>query len=109
MGQHFENQEEQCDSIYNGETGKNSYTRGNQHTADLIAGKDSSVLWNHCVEKHDGVKQQFAMTVEDKMRGDPMKRQILESIRISRVPEEKSLNRKDEWNSARLPRALITR
>ena len=109
MGQHPEHQEEQCDSEYNGETGKNSYTRGNQHTTDLIAGKDSSVLWNHCVEKHDGVRQPFTMTVADKVRGDPMKRQILESIRISQVPEEKNLNRKGEWNSARLPRAIIIR
>ena len=108
MGQRSENQEEQCDSIYNGETGKNGYTRGNQHAAELAAGKDSSTLWKHCMEKHGRIKQQFTMTIEDKVRGDSMKRQILESIRINKVPEEKSLNRKDEWNSARVPRASIS-
>ena len=109
MGQHFENENEECDSVYNGETGKNGYVRGSKHARDLIAKNDSSALWQHCMEKHGGVMQRFGMTIEDKVRGDAMKRQILESIRISRVPEDRNLNRKGEWNSARLPRAVITR
>ena len=113
MGQHDENETEDCGSVYNGETGKNGFIRGGKHAKDLIAGRDgrndSSVLWQHCVENHGGTLQRFEMTIEDRVRGDAMKRQILESIRISRVPEDKSMNRKDEWNSARLPRATITR
>ena len=65
-------------------------------------------MWKHCIEKHGGVIQKFEMTILDKVRGDSMKRQILESIRISRIPEEKSLNRKDEWNAARVPKASIS-
>ena len=113
MGHRFENGEEQCDwtcdCIYNGETGKNGYTRGNQHIADITAGKDSSAMWKHCMEKHGGVIQKFEMTIIDKVCGDSMKRQILESIRINGTPEEKSLNRKDEWNAARVPKASISK
>jgi len=109
MGNQLENDEERCDSEYNGETGKVGYVRGGKHSADLRNHREDSVLWQHSLEKHDGVEQNFEMTIVDKVRGDAMKRQILESIRIGKVPNEKNLNRKDEWNSARVPRVRITR
>ena len=105
----MENEEEQCDAEYNGETGKVGYVRGNKHSADLTNHREDSVLWQYCIEKHNGAEQHFEMTIVDKVRGDAMKRQILESIRISRVPDERNLNRKDEWNSARIPRVRIAR
>ena len=98
---------EDCESVYNRETGKNGFIGGGRHAQDLIARNDSSVLRQHCVE--NGGKILWYQTIEDRVRGDQMKRQILESIRISQVPEENTMNRKDEWNSARLPRATISR
>ena len=109
LGNRLEDEDEKCDSEYNGETGKVGYVRGGQHAAELRNHRDTSVLWQHCMEKHAGVEQNFEMTVLDRVRGDAMKRQILESIRISKIPSQRNMNRKDEWKSARVPRVLITR
>ena len=47
------------------------------------------------------------MTVVDCSRGDPMMRQILESIRINKEPEERRINDKTEWNIGKIPQAEI--
>ena len=107
LGQPSDDRDEQCDSVYNGETGKNGFSRGKKHDDDLTNCRDSSALWKHCVQKHGGTIQKFEMTIQDRARGDSMKRQILESIRIQTIPEDKSLNGRSEWNSARVPRATI--
>ena len=97
----------QCEDVYQGETGKNGYTRGGQHAIDYERKRESSTLWKHCVSKHGGQEQKFEMTIEDRSRNDPTKRQILEAVRIRKVPGEKLMNSKSEWNSARVPRARI--
>ena len=47
------------------------------------------------------------MTIVDKVRNDPTKRQILESIRMQKVPESHQMNSKSEWNTTRIPRIRI--
>ena len=47
------------------------------------------------------------MTIEDRSRNDPTKRQVLESVRIQKVPGDLLMNGKSEWNGARIPRARI--
>ena len=66
--------------------------------------RDESALWKHCVSVHNGELQVFKMGVVDKCRNDPTKRKILESVRLQKVPVERVMNSRSEWNSARLPR-----
>ena len=43
------------------------------------------------------------MRVVDYVRGDPMKRHILDAVRINEFPEEKRIKDKTEWCVGKLP------
>ena len=69
--------------------------------------RETSAMWKHCVEEHNSVPQKFEMVIVDRVRNDPMKRQILEAIRIQEVPQERQMNSRAEWNMNRIPRITI--
>ena len=98
---------EECEYEYTGQTSTNGYTRGRKHEEDYKAKRDESALWKHCVNVHNNELQTFRMTIVDKCRNDPTKRQILESIRMHKVPVEQVMNSRSEWNSTKLPRISI--
>ena len=97
-----------CEFQYTGKTGLNAYTRGKKHEEEYRAKREGSMLWKHCTNIHGGVNQNFDMEVIDRVRGDPTKRQILESVRMQRVPAEYTMNSRSEWTSARLPRINVS-
>ena len=97
----------ECSYAYTGQTGQNAYTRGNAHIDDYNKKKEDSALWKHCVNVHNSQNQIFEMSVVDKCRNDPTKRQILEAVRLQRAPENTSMNSRSEWNTARVPRIQI--
>ena len=107
LGDKLENPESKCGGEYKGETGKNGFSRGSKHQDDYRNKREASTLWKHCTLKHGGQEQVFEMTIEDRSRNDPTKRQILEAVRIQKVPSDLLMNGKSEWNSARVPRAVI--
>ena len=96
-----------CDFIYNGQTGKNGFSRGKEHCDDYRLKRTDSVLWSHCQHQHGRLSQQFSMEVEDVCRDDPTKRQILEAVRIKSTDPAKRMNNKSEWNFVCLPRINI--
>ena len=96
-----------CEFEYTGQTGQNGFTRGSDHLDDYRLKKTESPLWKHCMNCHGGELQTFEMTIIDRCRGDATKRQILESLRIQRVPVDRSMNSRAEWNTARIPRVEI--
>ena len=49
----------------------------------------------------------FRMNVRGVYGNDAMSRQIAESIRINRVPRNRLIHSKTEWNSFQLPRAVV--
>ena len=102
-------QEEKCGGVYNGETGRNGYTRGTKHQEYYKKKQENSAMWKHCVQKHNSRRQEFEMTVQDRVRGDPTKRQILEAVRMSKTKEEDRMNSRAEWNSNRITRINVTR
>ena len=79
--------EEQCKKgLYKGETGGNTYTRGQEHTARLAARDlNNSPLWRHCVEQHEGEEQTFLMSVTGTFRNDAMLRQVTEAFQINNM------------------------
>ena len=93
--------------IYYGETNSNAYTRGVQHIDDYERKRKQSVMWKHCIKKHNGEKQQFDMSIKDYVKGDPTRRQILESVRINQVAEVKRINDKNEWIVGKIPTVKI--
>ena len=58
-------------------------------------------LWEDCLQKHNGEQQHFEMKVVDRCRNDPTKRQILEALRIQKVPKECVMNGKSEYGIQR--------
>ena len=94
-----------CNSKYCGETARNAYTRGKEHMKLLHEKEQNSPLWSHCLKEHNGHIQQFTMNVVRTFHRDSMMRQITEAIHIRKIPERKSMNAKEEWNTVYLPHA----
>ena len=68
-------------SEYEGETSRNSFTRGLEHLAALRLEDEENALWKHCQIELQGIKAEFSMTV---LKGHitPLVRQVNESVRI---------------------------
>eukprot|EP00794_Sanderia_malayensis_P013421 gene13421-14800_t len=58
------------DVKYHGGSSKNGFTRGRQHLEELGRRSESSVIWRHCSEKHDGEIQDFKMNITGNYRND---------------------------------------
>ena len=101
------NCEDDCTYQYTGQTNQNGYTRGVRHLQEYRQQHTTSALWKHCANVHNGDQREFTMTIVDRVRNDPTKRQILEAVRMHRVPESLQMNSKSEWNTTRIPRIRI--
>ncbi len=101
------NCEEDCDYEYTGQTNSNGFTRGGRHIQEYRQQHPKSALWKHCANVHNGDQRRFSMTVVDRSRNDPTKRQILEAVRMQRIPETRQMNSKSEWNTTKIPRIRI--
>lgn len=51
--------------------------------------------------------QKFKMSVTGSYSNDAMLGQIFEDVRIDKVPKGSLINSKNEWNSFRVPRAIV--
>ena len=76
------NCEEDCSYEYTGQTHHNGFTRGEWHLQEFRQQHTKSALWKHCANVHNGDQRKFTMTIVDRSRNDPAKRQILESVRM---------------------------
>ena len=59
------------------------------------------------LEEHNGRPVLFRMEVTGAYGGDPLKRQITESVNIQNLPAHQLLNRRDEWRQTILPRLSV--
>ena len=100
----------QCECVYIGETARNAYTRGLEHSNLLSNKSKHSVLHHHTETIHGDAPTppEFTMTVTDVYRGDATKRQVAEALKIERTPAERLMNRREEYARCKLPRAAIT-
>ena len=97
-----------CRQKYSGETLRRAYTRGKEHLRALEQREQSSVMWRHSCEKHDGNVPGFPMNVTAMFQSDAMLRQISESIQINKVQQHQLINTKSKWSYFRIPRAVVT-
>ena len=75
---------------------------------DFKLKKEKAVMWGHCLQQHAGIQQTFSMKIVDKCRNDPTKRQVLEGIHIQHADPLVSMNTRNEWNSAQIPRITVS-
>ena len=94
-----------CGDKYIGESGRSARARTKEHVSDLKMKRESSVLWRHCREKHDGDIQTFEYSVRDVYGQDATLRQVTEAVDIRR--EKPAINNKMEWGNTNLPRLTI--
>ena len=59
---------EEGDYVYRGRTMKNAYSRGQEHMNSYTKKHEDSVMWRHCIEKHEGQEQTFSMRDHDSIR-----------------------------------------
>ena len=97
-----------CHRKYIGEASRSAYTCGKEHLRALEQREQSSVMWRHSCEKHDGSVPGFTMNVTGMFQSDAMLRQISESIQINKVQQDQLINTKSEWSYFRIPRAVVT-
>ena len=93
---------------YEGETGRNPYSRGLEHQADLRNRKEDSPLWKHCVVEHNSVQQVFSMKALGTF-SSCLSRQTNEAVRILNSKAQTVMNSKSEFQQAPILRVIIAR
>ena len=93
---------------YEGETGRNPYSRGLEHQNDLRTEKETSPLWKHCMIQHNGDKVKFKM---DALRGFkyPMVRQVNEGARLRISKSNICMNSRSEFHQPAIVRVMAVR
>ena len=90
-------------STYEGESGRNAYSRGKEHLRDLTNNSKESPLVNHQQKVHPGQPHKFRMTILKTFR-QALDRQIEEATRIEETGENPlQMNSRSEWRSTPLP------
>ena len=92
-------------AVYEGETGRNGFTRGAEHQAALRLESEESPLWKHCLLEHEGRKARFSMKVCGQFESC-LVRQVNEPVRIMRAKADTLLNSKSEFHQAPLVRVV---
>ena len=90
---------------YEGETGRNAYSRGLEHRDDLKYEKEDTPLWKHCLLAHRGEKQSFVMKPLRSFNS-PLQRQANEGVRITASKATILMNSKNEWHQAPIIRVV---
>ena len=67
--------------MYEGETGRNGFTRGLEHLAALRLEDEENAMWKHCVVQHGGVEAEFEMKML-RSCNSCLERQVNEAVRI---------------------------
>ena len=92
-------------TVYEGETGRNGFTRGAEHLASLRLESEEHPLWKHCMLEHDGTKVEFSMKVCGRFQSC-MVRQVNEPVRMLRAKADCLMNSKSEFHQAPLVRVV---
>ena len=87
-------------AVYLGETARNLYTRGREHSRNYSKKDVESFMYKHQQNKHSGAEQDFAANVKSSFQ-DCLSRQIAEGVHIRRCKKE-VLNTKAEWHQPAL-------
>ena len=92
---------------YWGETGRDCYSRGEEHLKGCRDKCEDNPMWKHVWDSHggEGGEELFTMKMEASFK-KPLARQIREGVEIEASKGE-LMNSKSEWNNAKIPRIVI--
>ena len=94
-------------ATHHGETGRNGYSRGLEHVADLGARKSTSPLWKHCEIQHGGRVVDFKMTCLKSFKSSFI-RQTNEGVRIVSSEADICMNSRTEFHQPSIIRVTPT-
>ena len=94
---------------YEGETGRNAYSRGLEHQRDIKYKDEESPLWKHCLLEHNGIAQSFIMQALRSFKSC-LQRQVNEAVRITASKTDiVIMNSKNEFHQAPIVRVTLSR
>ena len=93
--------------MYEGETGRNGFTRGLEHLAALRLEDEENAMWKHCVVQHGGVEAEFEMKILRSFNSC-LERQVNEAVRIIINKADIVMNSKSEFRQAPIIRVVPT-
>ena len=88
---------ETCNGKYNGETADIIKERFGEHLDDARLRPESSTMWKHAEEKHNGESVEFKVKILGSCPGDALLRQCMEAVSIR--DENPEMNRRAEWGA----------
>jgi hypothetical protein len=94
-------------AVYQGETGRNCYSRGLEHLAGLKNEKEDNPLWKHCQIQHMGQKVAFKMVCLKSFKTAFM-RPVNEGVRIACCEADICMNSKAEFHQPSIVRVTTT-
>ena len=93
-------------AIYEGESGRNAYSRGLEHQADLRNEDDESPLWKHCTLEHSGEKVEFVIKALIGFNSC-LEMQVNEAVRVTDSRANVILNSKNKFHQAPIVRVIV--
>ena len=94
---------------YFGESGRNGFTRGEEHLANKLAvDENKSVLKLHSNHHHNGADVRYSMRVTG-VHNDSLSRQVTEGVNISNFRGDVLMNRRGELGGVRVERQQYRR
>ena len=94
---------------YFGESGRNGFTRGEEHLANkLAADENKSVLKLHSQHHHNGADVRYSMRVTG-VHKDCLDRQVTEGVNIANFRGDVLMNRRGELGGVRIERQQYRR
>ena len=93
---------------YEGETGANGFTKGNEQLSGLRSKDPENALWKHCMLEHENEQVDFSMKVLGSFQS-AMARQVNEGVRIQRSRADYLLNSKSEFHQHPVVRVVPMR
>ena len=98
-------------AVYVGQSGKNAYSRGKDHTDAFLAGNSSHCLVIHHRTHHPDLPRLVAhyRMIPIRSYKTPLDRQISEALDINNAEVDILLNSGSEWGAGKLPRASVAR
>ena len=85
---------QRCGDKYIGETAGSAFSRGKEHLMAMEKKDETSVMYRHAKQKHQGQVPQFTMNLTGIFRNDALLRQITESVLINKVKISNRINNK---------------
>ena len=97
-----------CLSLYHGESGYSSFTRGLKHQRDLEAKKQTNAMWRHSQLYHKSEPVPYQMSVVS-LHNQPVGRKLREGVDIVSGNQDILLNSKEEFLQGAVPSTRVQR